>query len=65
MRTHFSLDWKSKTDLGRISGKNFPIKEKWIKFAYKFANSITKSSSKIQEFKIYIEVINNFIHENK
>lgn len=43
--------------------KNFL--DRLVKFIYKFAKSVTKTSSKIQELKTYNQTISNFVHANK
>lgn len=53
MKTHSPLNPKSRTDLGRISGKNPLKRDRLISSAYKTAKSVTKTRSKVQEFKTY------------
>lgn len=55
---------KSKTDLIGTLSKNL-LGDKLVKPICKFAKSVTKTSSKVQELKIYNEAINNLIYENK
>lgn len=55
---------KQKTDLGGISGKNFPV-DRLVKLVCKFAKLIIKTNSKMRELKTYDEAINNLVHKNK
>lgn len=64
MKIYPPRDPKPKTDLGRASGKNL-LGDGLIRPAYEFAKSVTKTSSKVREPKIYDEAINNLIYGNK
>ena len=64
MRIDFSHDPKPKTDLGGTSSKN-PLRDGLVRPMHKFAKSVIKTSSKVQEPKTYDEVINDPIHGNR
>lgn len=51
-------------DLGVISGEN-SLGDGLVRLAYKFAKSVTETSSKVCESKTYDEAINDPIHEKK
>lgn len=59
-----SLNLKPRIDLGGILGKNL-LRKQLVKPIYKFAKSVTKTSSKVWEPKTYNEAINDFIHNNR
>lgn len=54
---------RPRTDLGETLSKNFW--EGLVKFAWEFARSVTKTSSKVCEPKIYNEAINNAVYGNR
>ena len=61
--SHNYLVQRPRTDRGGTSGKNPP--EGLIRPAHKFAKSVTETSSKVHEPKIYDEDVNNPVHGNK
>lgn len=61
VRIDLSHDSKPKTDLGRTSSKN-PMGDGLVSPAHKFPKLVTKTSSKVQEPKIFDEAINDYIH---
>lgn len=55
---------KLRTHLDEISGKN-SLKDRLVRLMYKFAKSITETSSKLQEPKTYNKAINHPIYRNR
>lgn len=47
-----------------ILNKN-PLSEQLVKLIYEFIKSVAKTSSLVQKFKIYNEIINNPIYSNR
>lgn len=66
MRIHplYDLKLKLRTDLGKQIGKNL-LGKRLVRPMYKFAKSVTETSSKIRELKTYNKAINNLIHGNR
>lgn len=65
MRIHPPFDLKPKTDLRGTLGKNLLVKDRLVRFVYKFVKSVTKTSSKVQESKIYDKATHNLIYRNR
>lgn len=65
MRIHPPFDLKPKTDLCGTLSKNLLIKDGLVRLAYKFAKSVTKTSSKVQEPKTYDKATHNLIYGNR
>lgn len=57
------VERKPKTDLDKTRSKN-PSNE-LIKPAQEFAKSVTKTGSKMPEFKTYHKAVNNLINRNR
>ena len=64
MKTDPFQDQNPMTDLGRILDEN-SLREQLIKLIYKFAKSVTKTSTKVREPKTYNEAINDLIYSNR
>lgn len=64
MKIYISCKPKPKMNLDKISGKNL-LRNRLIRSVYKFAKSVTETSSKSRKPKTYNEVINIFIYRNK
>lgn len=64
MTIYLHFNAKPKTNLGKILSKNF-LRDRLVKFAYKFAKLVIEINSKIFEPKIYNKIINDFIHGNR
>lgn len=64
MRIYLFHNPKLKIDLDRTLGENL-LGKRLVRYAYKFAKSVTKTSNKIYEPKTYDEAINNSIYSNK
>ena len=64
MNFHSPCNPKPRTDLGEISGKNL-LGDGLVRYAYKFAKSVTETSSKVREPKTYDKAINDLIHGNR
>ena len=64
MRIYPLRNPKPRTDLDGISGKN-PLGDGLVRPAYKFAKSVTETSSKTRKPKTYDEAINDPIHGNR
>lgn len=52
-------------DQSETLNKNHVIDDRLVRLTCKFSKSITETSSKIQEYKIYDKVISNPIHSNR
>lgn len=65
IRTHLFFDPNIRIDLCEISDRKFLVKDGLVKAVYKLAKSVTGTSSKIQEFKIYNKAINDFIYRKR
>lgn len=63
MRVNSPCNLKLRTDLDGTSSKNL-LEKGLVRHAYKFAKSVTETSSKMHEPKTYNEVINDSIHGN-
>lgn len=61
--SHNQLSQRPKIDLDRTSSENSPGK-RLVRFAYEFAKSVIKISSKLQEPKTYNKIINNLVYKN-
>lgn len=64
MRIETPYILEQKLDLDKILGKNC-LRNELIRPTYKFARLVLKTSSKVQEPKIYDEIISNHIYDNK
>ena len=64
MRIYPPCNPKPRTNLGGISGKN-SLGDGLVRLVYKFAKSVTETSSKVPEPKTYDEAINDPIHGNR
>lgn len=64
MRIQPPHDLRPRTEQDETSGKN-PQRDRLVRPAHKFAKSVTKTNSKIQEPKIYDKAIHNLIHGNR
>lgn len=53
------------TNLDKALSNNLLIRNKLVRPIYKVTKSITKTISKVLEFKTYNKIINNFIDKNK
>ena len=65
MKTQLSLDLIPRTDLSETIGEDPPVISRLVRPAYEVVKSVTKTSSKVREPKIYDKVIDNFIHEKR
>lgn len=65
MKIHPPFDLKPKTDLRGTLGKNLLVKDGLVRFVYKSAKSVTKTSSKVQEPKTYNKATHNLIYRNR
>lgn len=66
MRTNFSFNPMSRSDLDRTSGKNSLVKEELVNpVYYKIAKSVIETNSKVCKPKTYNKIINNLIYGNK
>lgn len=65
MKTYLTLNPKPKTDLGKILGKNFLVKDELVSLIYKITRSIAKTSNTRQESKTHNKTINNIFYGNR
>lgn len=59
-----SFNLELKIDLGETLNKNY-LRSRLKRLLYKFAKSVTKTSSKLQESKSYNKAINDLIYNDR
>ena len=64
MRIHLLYDPKPRIDLGETISKSL-LRDRLIRFLYKFAKSVIETSNKVREPKTYNKIINHPIHANR
>ena len=63
MRINPLFNPEPKTDLDRILGRNFLLKNRLINLIYKVVKSIIEISYKVQRSKIYNKIVENCIYD--
>ena len=64
MKIHPLYNPKPKIDIGETISKSL-LRDKLVRYLYKFAKSVTETSNKVRKPKTYNKVINHPIHGNR